>query len=106
MEAFGLGPRFVVPALAGPGLTLGALLTAKPGPAKAGTTNEIHEERSRQSKLDTAPGRWHVWCRYRTFPCRMKTLILLIGLAAGPLAAAADDPTPNQSPSTSAAVIT
>ena len=40
MEAFGLGPRFVVPALAGPGLTLGALLTVKPGPAEAGTTND------------------------------------------------------------------
>src|ERR1041385_1493509 len=35
--------RFVVPALAGPGLTVGALLTAKPGPAKAGTTNGTND---------------------------------------------------------------
>src|ERR1041385_8554779 len=38
-EVRGLGPRFVVPALAGRGLTVSELLTVKFGAAKAGTTN-------------------------------------------------------------------
>src|ERR1041385_5848693 len=56
--------RFVVPALAGPGLAVSNALTVNPGPAKAGTTNR---RRSPNTGLSRGPvGRRDNRCERRT----------------------------------------